>query len=46
VETLQGLTGADFEGYCRVTRGNRSARCFASIDSEPVSHVVFNTQVS
>lgn len=39
VPTLRGLTGADFEGEARVTRGNRSRffACFADKNTEPVS---------
>lgn len=37
VQTLQGLKGADFEGDCKVTRGNRSAlfSCFGSDNTKP-----------
>jgi hypothetical protein len=36
VETLRGLTGADFEGSCKVTCGNRSPlfACFGSNNNE------------
>ena len=39
METLRGLTGSDFEGPARVTRGNTSGlcSCFGNNNGEPVS---------